>query len=475
MNFTNHSTLLFSGLFLALVFSSCSFFDQAESVDSVTITGQAVHETTGEPVADAIVRITQPQVYEESTVTDGNGRFTFSGIQIETDVQFRIEISKENYHNTVRQVNAAAGSEVNIGNIQMSLLTEDPPEDPGDDDEVPGQAGGAAALILTNITEQSINIQETGGIVNSAFTFVAQDSAGRNIDAGQTVIFEIVAGPDGGEELTPASAQTNASGSVTSNLFSGYSAGVVKVEARIERSDIGVTIRSKPITIAIHGGYPDDDHFSISINTFNFEGWAINGVRNQVTVIVGDKFSNPVKPDTPVYFATDGGVIQGSGFTDADGQATVDLISGDPRPANPTVGYGIITAVTYDEDDNEISKQIPVLFSAPPSSDDITLSPQNFNVPAGGGQTYTFSVTDINGNPLPSGTSVTVEMGNDVLTLAGDTEISIPNSLQPGVGVTDFSFSVRDNDDENFDPQSYDITIIIQTPNGYTARKTYSD
>ncbi len=461
---------LFSGLFLALLLSSCSFFTESETNNAVTITGQALHETTGDPVADAIVRITQPQAFQETTVTDSNGRFTFRNIRIETDVQFTIEITKDNFHTSTRQITATPGTEVSVDNVQMRLLTEEPPDD--DDEEVSGESGGAAALILTNITEQAINIRETGGIVNSAFTFVAQDSAGRAIDAGQTVFFEIVAGPDGGEELTPLSAQTNASGSVTSNLFSGYSAGVVKIEARIERPDVGLTIRSKPITIAIHGGYPDLDHFSIAIQTYNFEGWAINGVRNQVTVIVGDKFSNPVKPDTPVYFGTEGGIIQGSGFTDTDGQATVDLISGDPRPAD---GYGVVTAVTYDENDNEISKQIPVLFSGPPSSGNITVAPEVFNIPAGGGQTYSLTVTDINGNPLPSGTSVTVEMENDVLTLSGDADIIIPNSLDPGVGITEFSFSVRDNDDENVDPQSYDITIVIQTPNGYTARRTFSD
>jgi hypothetical protein len=461
---------LFSGLFLVLFLSSCSFFAESETNNTVTITGLALHETTGDPVADAIVRITQPQAFQETTVTDSNGRFTFSNLRIETDVQFTIEITKDNFHASTRHVIAEPGAEVNVGNVQMRLLTEEPPDD--DDDEVSGEAGGAAALILTNITDQAINIRETGGIVNSAFTFVAQDSAGRSVDAGQTVFFEIVAGPNGGEELTPSSVQTDASGSVTSNLLSGYGAGVVKIEARIERPDVGLTIRSKPITIAIHGGFPDLDHFSIAIQTFNFEGWAINGIRNPVTVIVGDKFSNPVKPETPVYFGTEGGIIQGSGFTDADGQATVDLISGDPRPAG---GYGIITAVTYDEDDNEISKQIPVLFSGPPSSDNISISPGVFNVPAGQGQIYSLTVTDINGNPLPSGTSVTVEMENDVLTLAGDYDITIPNSLDPGVGITEFLFSVRDNDDDNEDTQSYDITVVIQTPNGYTARRTFSD
>ncbi|MDZ7715012.1 MAG: Ig-like domain-containing protein [Balneolaceae bacterium] len=82
------------------------------------------------------------------------------------------------------------------------------------------------------------------------------------------------------------------------------------------------------------------NHFSIAPANSNFEGYNINNVRDKITVIVGDKFSNPVKPGTVVSFSTTGGIIQGSGQTDEDGIVSVDLISGDPRPNDAVAGSG---------------------------------------------------------------------------------------------------------------------------------------
>ncbi|MEX1011101.1 MAG: hypothetical protein WDZ29_03485 [Balneolaceae bacterium] len=339
----------------------------------------------------------------------------------------------------------------------------------GDDNEVvTGPSGPPAALVLTGVTHDAINIRETGGTVNSAFTFEVQDAAGRPI-SGQsaTVLFEIVAGPDGGESITPTSVTTNAQGRATSNIQSGSEAGVVMIEASIEGDDSNGTIRSKPIAIAIHGGFPDEDHFRIAAQQLNFEGWGIVECRNPITAIVGDRFGNPVKQGTPVWFETSGtgGVIQGSGqgHTNVDGIVRVDLLSG-KNPPDPSSPYATITAWTRDIDGNDISATIPILFSGPPAASEIQVTPQNFTLAANGSRTYTLTVADLNGFPLPIGTSITVELDNEILTLGGQTEISVPNALFPGPGVTEFSFSVRDLDEDNFDTQSYSLTIHVDTP-----------
>ena len=108
------------------------------------------------------------------------------------------------------------------------------------DDDVAGPPAGAASIILTNVTEEVINIQGTGGKVNSAFTFEVQDSAGRTLDLDNQieVNFSILVGPDGGEGLLPESAMTNSEGRVTTSLFSGTKAGVVQVQAEIVRDDL---------------------------------------------------------------------------------------------------------------------------------------------------------------------------------------------------------------------------------------------
>ncbi|MDR9418961.1 carboxypeptidase regulatory-like domain-containing protein [Gracilimonas sp.] len=442
--------------------------------------GRITDSQTGNVIENATVQINSPEEFSDTfTRTNAEGQYTLGDIQVSSLTELSITSNANDYNPSTKTVQVAEGD--NITDFDFQLEPEEV-DDGNGGGGVAGPAGGAAAIVLApgGITNESINIAETGGTVNTSFTFALQDSAGRNLDLNnaEEVEFSIISGPGGGEGITPLSAQTNSEGTVTSNLFSGNLAGVVQIQAQIEREDIGLTIRSKPVAITIHGGFPDPDHFSLSVQTFNFEGFARDGVRNQISVIVGDKFSNPVKPGTAVYFETTGGIIQGSGVghTDADGEVSVDLISGGKRSLlnHPTLGFGYatITATTIDENNNEIQEQADVLFSAPPSTPNITLTPSTFTIPSNGGETFDLTVTDTNGNPLPAGTTVTIEVADGLEVTGGG--IEIPNALVGGSGITDFTFSVADTDDENSNEQNTQITIKVETPAGDKASDSYS-
>lgn len=452
---------------LLILFFSCDRFLTSDP-DPITVSG-TVTNSSDEPIEGATVTILSPSP-EETTTTDSEGVYTFS-LLIEESTNFSLEISKDGYQTSTRNFSVDPSDNISFPDVQLALPDEDNEDDDSDDgDEVGGETGGAASIILQSVSETSINIAETGGNVNSTFTFVVQDSAGRAIDLDKAVDvqFLITEGPGGNEAITPEIVTTEADGTVTASLFSGNVAGNVKVEALVERTDIELTIRSKPILLAIHGGFPDLDHFSIATSIYNFEAFDINGERNQIKVLVGDEFSNPVKPGTPVYFSTTGGVIQGSGQTDDDGEIAVDLISGDPRPAD---GYATVTAHTYDKNDNEITRDIQVLFSTAPSNNNITITPETFDIPADGSESFEMEITDRNGNPLPAETTITVEPAEG-MDVEGDVEVTVPNALLPGPGVTEFSFTARDNDDESDASQDVSIVITVETPAGYSARKT---
>jgi len=454
--------VLFSTI-IFLLFSCSKFLDT--DPEPVTVSG-IVTNSSGEPIEGALVSILSPPP-EESTTTDEDGVYEFSRT-IEEAVSYNIEISKDGYESRTEEFVADPSNGPNFPNVQLSEPGNDDDDSGNDDgDEVEGTTGGAASIILDNLSDSSINISETGGNVNSTFTFVVQDSAGRALDGNGAVDVEFIltSGPGGGEAISPEVVRTGNDGTATASLFSGNIAGNVKIEAKVERTDIDLTIRSKPILLTIHGGFPDQNHFSIAVDEYNFEGFLVNGNRNQIDVIVGDKFSNPVKPGTTVYFNTTGGIIQGSGETDDDGQITVDLISGDPRPAD---GYATITAYTFNDEDEEITRDIEVLFSSGPSNDNITVTPNTFDIPPNGSESFDMVVTDTNGNPLPSGTTITVEPPEG-MAVEGDVDISVPNSLTGGEGITEFSFTARDTYDES---QDVSIVILVETPEGYTARKT---
>lgn len=469
-----NNRIIFLALTALFAVSACT----QDSEDSILVQGTVSEEGSGNAIADATVQITAPE--ELSNIfnrTNSEGGYSLSDFTVSSVTDLTINASAADYISQSRSLTVAPGD--NIANFNFELAAEDDGDTGNNDGGVAGESGGAASIILTGITEEAINIAETGGIVNSAFTFQVQDSAGRAISTAQAVdiTFSIVSGP-ADASITPEVVRTNANGSATSNLFSGYTAGVVKIEAVAVREDIGLTIRSKPVAIAIHGGFPDLDHFSISISRSNFEGFAIDGVRNEIAVVLGDKFSNPVKPGTAVYFSTTGGIIQGSGsgHTDADGLVTVDLLSGGDRNLlNHDLlgfGYATVTATTIDEDDNEISRQIDVLFSGPPSYNNIQLEPETFAIDANSGETFNLMVTDINGNPLPQGTTVVVEVADGLEVTGGD--IEIPNALLPGPGVTEFTFSVADTDEENSNVQDTNITIKVTTPNDAKASRSFS-
>lgn len=457
-----------NGCFFSLVLLSFFILLSCDKIyDPIIVTGKVVDVDSSQPVSNAVVSIISPADLEAQTFSNENGDYLFEDVAVDSVIDLTIRVSKEGFSSETITLLAAPERTLTVPDLKIRDL-DSGTGDGGDG--ISGQTGGAAFIELVSLSSQSIRITETGGGVNSAFTFEIQDSTGRAIGSNRAVDVEfiIVEGPNGGEAITPGTVRTNANGRVTSNIFAGKIAGNLKIEAKIDRPDVGLTIRSKPILLTIHGGFPNAEHFSIAVNIFNFEGLVINGQRDRITTIVGDKFSNPVKEGTPVYFNTTGGVIQGSGTTDGDGFVQVDLISGDPRPPG---GYATIRAHTFDEHDNELIREAVVLFSGPPRNDKIIVSPSTFDIPPNGSQNFTMTITDIDDNPLPFNTTIKVEPP-DGMTVDGDVDITVPNTLFGGQGVTEFSFTARDSDDESNASQQVSIRITVETPGGYKATKT---
>ncbi len=330
------------------------------------------------------------------------------------------------------------------------------------------QKTGPAVIILSKKPKSAINIKATGGNVSAPITFQVKDSLGRQLTAknAATVHFKLISQP-GGADLAPHQATTNAQGEVTMTLLSGNHAGPIKVQASIKRPKYGITIYSEPVVIAIHGGYPDKNHFSITPAKHNFEGYDINNSRDKIMVVLGDKYSNPVMPGTIVYFKTTEGIIEGSATTDEDGVASVELISGDPRTAD---GKGVVTAITVNANDQRIQKTANIIFST--SHAIISAPPDNFTIPNGGSQSFSYSITDKHGNPMPTGTHIKVNAGKG-LKLTGDVDFTLGDYLQSGANRTQFHFSAVDADKNTTEDAKVTIKITVKTPSGTVT--AYSD
>ena len=177
----------------------------------------------------------------------------------------------------------------------------------------------------------------------------------------------------GGAYVSPSSAITNVAGRVATTINSGTVSGVLQFIATLRRESDGAVISSTPAVITVNAGLPDQAHYTIGPRQFNFAAYNWLGRTNDLTVQVGDKYSNPVKTGTAVYFNTTGGVIASSGFTDPTSHATVVLYSGNPLPRDAMLtppssygdgtGYGWVRAHSLGENSVDVIDSVLILFS----------------------------------------------------------------------------------------------------------------
>lgn len=450
--------LWWSGRFVALVFAIATLVagcDSAESGDT-TLTGVVVDSETGDPIASAFVRFVPPD--EELVETDAEGRYSYT-FDIDSTTVIRVTATRDGYLSSPTiQVTAVADRVIEVPTLRLTrILGED-------------ISGKASNIQLVGATPSTIGIRESGAPEISRIRFVVVDSTGDPItlDNAVDVAFRFGNRPGGDEFLGPEVDRTDVNGQVEVNVSSGFQAGTIQVLASAVVD--GRTIQSLPVTLVVHGGFPDQTHFSIGPARFNFPGLRLFGLTNAVSVIVGDKHSNPVKPGTKVYFKSSHAVVQGSIDTDTDGRGTVNVISANPLPGD---GIALITASTADELEEPVTGSTPMVFSGFPV---VTVTPTIALLD----QVYQLTVTDQNGNPLVGGTTIRVTAEGTNVKATGNVDVELDdtvflggvgyNNVVRGRGITEFTFvTASDVPDEGENPQEPElaaITIQVQGENG---------
>ncbi len=430
-----------------------------DSTNAAIITGKVVDSYNGKALSGAIVKITDGNVVK-GTTTGSDGKFTYN-FELNEDSDLYIIVFAAGYFQDTTKIFAIAHSTTEVPIFQ---LERDESSNAGD------FSGRGASIYLFSQSQEFIGVKESGSNESALIVFEIRDSSGVVIGENNAVdvSFRFGATPGGGEYLYPSSARSNALGKVSVSLNTGTIAGISQVIA--EAVVDGKPIISKPINITIHGGFPDSNHFSIGSDQFNYGYYHILGGVAKIRVLVGDKYSNPVREGTAVYFKSDAGVIGGSALTDDQGIATVSLLSGSPLPNDPTYGPGFfyIYGTTITEDEKHITTKRKILFSGPVV---VTLSPLSFTIENGGSQDFVYTVMDVNGNPLAPGNSftVTVNTGGDAVA-TGDVNVRMPDVQ---VGHTNYSFTVVDGKADEYNPSDISVTINVSGPNG-TGSKTAS-
>lgn len=415
------------------------------------ISGQVINSNSGIPVDSAFVQIIGSSIYQ-TAYTNSQGKYSVS-VSLSSNSNLTVYVSKSGFIQDTTLITVTYGVDYSASVISMKSTagTQKP-------------SGNPVSIYLFNQSATNIGVQGSGSAETATLIFVAVDSTGTPIDLDHSVnvAFSFGQHPGGGEEFSPATVATNDQGQASVNITSGTKSGTVQIYAQITIGN--QKIYSMPVAITINGGLPDQAHFSIAPANVNFPGYDIYGLTDAINAYVGDKYGNPVRSGTSVYFTTTGGIIGGSAVTNSDGIGTVNLLSAAPQPSDAVkgAGFALITASTADENKNTIKSSIYVLFSGRTQITNIT--PTSFNIPNAGSQTFGFKVSDENGNPLASGTNITVTAAGTSVATQGDVAVTLPDTQSKTW--TNFSFIVFDTNDTLNVSNPCTITIQVNSPNG---------
>ena len=453
---------IFISFLTVVFFSSCDTGTNPE--DLVKLSGFVYTYDADEnivPVENALVTATKIFL---QTLTDQNGEFSFEFEPGNDTANVSLKITKVGYQTSTVSISTKKGQDFTVPAVELKKSSND------SIGVIINPSGDAAHIEVVAPHDDHIYVYSSGLTETALIGFKVTDSEGIPVDAehAETVHFNILHGPDGGEYLYPLEAIT-VDGYVYTTLNSGTIAGPVQIEAYINQGS--KIVRATPARIAVFGGLPDDEHFSVAVEKVNIAGQVHFGLLDNVTAFVGDKYSNPVAPGTVVYFSTDYGIIEGATQTDEMGRAAVNFMSAAPLPVDPaTSSFANITAETYGDISNnlKLSKNVSVLLSS--VTDAIQVTPSSFeydnsNTP----ESFNYTISDIYGNPLVANSVISVEATDG--KILGDKSISLRDSRYPGPGSTDFSFSWSPGDSLK-SPQVY-ISIKVTTPangNGYQSR-----
>jgi protocatechuate 3,4-dioxygenase beta subunit len=207
-------------------------------------------------------------------------------------------------------------------------------------------APASVQFLAASPTDKSIVIQGQGGInrtETATLKFRVFDVFGNPL-AGKQVNFS-VSNPSV-VHLNKDSDSTDQNGEVITTVNSGLVATTFRVQATLPgtaaygKPDISTTSDS----IVVTTGLPVQRAFSLSVDTFNVEGWNYDSGTDKpaahVQVMLADTFGNPVPDGTPVVFQTNMGSVGSSnkgGCNTVNGGCVVDFRTQNPRLPLPNV------------------------------------------------------------------------------------------------------------------------------------------
>lgn len=377
------------------------------------ITGQVVRKTDGALLDNAIVRNVIGAGGSDTTKNGGNFLFSYS---INSGLDVKLIATYPGLKNDTATFRLGTVADTSI---IMRLDTT------SSSTIISPTSGKPSSIFVSSVEATNVAIRGSGLKESALIVFEVRDSVGNPLVGlnRPTVKFKLLGGPNGGEFLYPTQVQSDpTTGKVATVLTSGTKAGIVRIGASTSND----SVKSGNITLTISGGLPHSGHFSLSRDRANIAGGIFDNLKARFTVVLGDRFGNP-SPPTQVYFSTTGGIITASATTDANGVASAELTSTNPRPAVAIIRATTIGDTVGNLADSIITQTVPIVFSR---ATQILLPSAGFTVPDSGSLQFNYQVQDANGNPLVAGTTIKLSLtgsGASDLELQGTTDYTMPD------------------------------------------------
>lgn len=208
------------------------------------------------------------------------------------------------------------------------------------------QGPQATNIEFVDATPQIIYLAGSAGATQSQLRFRVVDSSGTPLQ-NQSVQLSLVTNSGTGVSLgtlgnsQPTTMTSDASGIVSVAVFSGTVPTSIQVRA-VLTSNNSIFANSNLLTVA--SGRPVQSAASLSVEKFAIEGFNIDGQTTNLTMALADRQGNPVPNGTQINFVAEAGVMLPASCITSGGTSScsVQVRSQGTRPSN-----GIVAILAY--------------------------------------------------------------------------------------------------------------------------------
>jgi hypothetical protein len=378
---------------------------------------------------------------------------------------------------------------------------------------------GKPQSIQLSFTPSTVGVQRSGRNETLLIKADVKDNKNNPVGDGNLIQFELVGAFDSSVSITPSGNSQYMStpvptvnGVATVSFHSGTRAGAMRIKAIVVDASgvvISPVISSETTQFMVISGpaFLDtsdlndpftNSHVTVAgapLNIFAGELGTDNS-KSTIRVLINDRYNNPVPEGTAVYFTTTGGTVDTrTGFTDAQGMATVTLFAGNPYPtvansstvSNPNAALGgqslfgiplfdydgngvpnngIATVTAYTQGVDQAGRQVtawnyvPIIFSGVVDvNTGFFVTPGVTTLLNGNSTNITIIIKDINGNPVVGGSTIEISSPMGSLSTAKFTTNS-PGTTMYTVTLTNTLDPLKDI------AQNTVISVKLQGPNG---------